>query len=219
MPIQVEHEGKTVNAYLEHELQEAIDKEVKGLKITNQNLKEEKEELQAKQREAAEKARQAEEEKAKADGDIEKLNRLMEERRQEDADRFNKLQSQIKREKVTNALSDIVTSLGAGGTKNEDLRDLIKSRYEFDYDHETGKISVTGDGVTSLEDLQKQVKESGRYDAYLAGSAASGGGATGGNGAGAPNKKLSEMNDAERVRMYREEPERFRELVQAEKGS
>jgi len=219
MPIQVEHEGKTINAYTEQELQDAVDKEVKGLKVTNQNLKEEKEALQEKQREAAEKARQAEEEKAKADGDIEKLNRLMDERRAEDAERFNKLQSQIKREKVTNALSDIVTSLGAGGAKNEDLRDLIKSRYEFDYDHETGQINVAGDGVDSLEGLQKQIKDSGRYDAYLAGSAASGGGATGGNGAGAPGKKLSEMGDAERVQLYREDPAAFQQLVQSEKGS
>ena len=62
--MQIEHEGKTITVYTEAEVEARIADEVKGLKITNQNLKAEKEELQDKQREASEKTRQAEEAQA-----------------------------------------------------------------------------------------------------------------------------------------------------------
>ncbi len=168
MPMEIEHEGQKITVYTEAEVQTKVDDEVKGLKTTNQNLKTEKEELQEKQREASEKTRKAEEDKAKADGDVEKLNRLMEERATEQTDRYNKLMSQTKTEKVNNALNGVVNKLGAGGEYNEDLRDLLKVRFEFDYDNDSGQVKVTGDGVNSLAELEAKVKDGARYANYLA---------------------------------------------------
>ena len=198
MPMEIEHEGQKITVYTEAEVQTKVDDEVKGLKTTNQNLKTEKEELQEKQREASEKTRKAEEDKAKADGDVEKLNRLMEERAAEQTDRYNKLMSQTKTEKVNNALNGVVNKLGAGGEYNEDLRDLLKVRFEFDYDNDSGQVKVTGDGVNSLAELEAKVKDGARYANYLAGSKATGGGAAGGQGSGVPaGKKFNEYSGAE----------------------
>lgn len=213
MPIQVEHEGQTITVYTEAEHKQAIDDEVAGLKVTNQQLKDEKRELADKIKTIDEEKRQAEEEKAKRDGDYEKLERLMAERQQEQREQYEKLVGDIRKEKVGSALNDVVTRLGAGGTRNEDLRDLLKTRFEFDYDNESGKVTVSGDGITSLEQLEKTIQESGRYDAYLAGNQASGGGSPGSQGGGAAGKKLSDMSEKERIEFKQRDPEGFRQAL------
>ncbi|WP_348686785.1 hypothetical protein [uncultured Cobetia sp.] len=213
MPIQVEHEGQTITVYTEAEHKQAIDDEVAGLKVTNQQLKDEKRELADKIKTIDEEKRQAEEEKAKRDGDYEKLERLMAERQQEQREQYEKLVGDIRKEKVGSALNDVVTRLGAGGTRNEDLRDLLKTRFEFDYDNESGKVTVSGDGITSLEQLEKTIQESGRYDAYLAGNQASGGGSPGSQGGGTAGKKLSDMSEKERIEFKQRDPEGFRQAL------
>ncbi|WP_442486777.1 hypothetical protein [Halomonas litopenaei] len=213
MPIQVEHEGQTITVYTEAEHKQAIDDEVAGLRVTNQQLKEEKRELADKIKTIDEEKRQAEEEKAKRDGDYEKLERLMAERQQEQREQYEKLVGDIRKEKVGSALNDVVTRLGAGGTRNEDLRDLLKTRFEFDYDNESGKVTVSGDGITSLEQLEKTIQESGRYDAYLAGNQASGGGSPGSQGGGTAGKKLSDMSEKERIEFKQRDPEGFRQAL------
>jgi predicted nuclease with TOPRIM domain len=209
MPLKIEHDGKEITVYL----QEDLDKEVAGLKITNQSLKSEKDELKSKLNEQKDEARKAAEEKAKAEGDYEKLNQIMLEKQADESERYNKLIGQIKKEKTDNALNDIVTKVGAGGEKNEDLRDLLKSRYEFDYSQESGTVNVTGDGITSIEDLTKTVKESGRYDAYLAGNPASGSDAPGGKGSGVATKKFNEYTDNEKVALRRENPDEYARVL------
>lgn len=215
MPIQVEHEGKTITVYTEDEVSQAISDEVAGLKVTNQQLKDEKKELADKIKVVDEEKRQAEEEKAKRDGDYEKLERLMSERQQEQREAYDKLVSDIRKEKVNGALNDVVNELGAGGTRNEDLRDLLRTRFEFDYDNESGNVTVSGEGITSLDQLKKTVLEGGRYDAYLAGSQASGGGAPGSQGGGPVSKKLSEMTQAERLDFKNADPDGFRAATNA----
>ena len=215
MPLKIEHEGKTITVFTEQE----VEQEVKGLKVTNENLKAEKKELSDKLAESKESSRLLEEAKAKAEGDNVTLQRLAEERETEkrqavedERKRFNDLLNMTKQEKVSNAVNDLITKLGAGGTKNEDLRDLVKSRYRFDYDMETGAVKVDGEGVKSVEDLEKAIRSSGRYDAYLAGSKATGGGATGGSGAGATSKKFGEMTGAELSALRHENPQEYDRL-------
>ncbi len=214
MPIQVEHEGQTITVYTEDEVTAKVDDEVKGLKVTNQNLKDEKKELADKLKAVDEEKRQAEEDKARADGDLEKLQRLMDEKADEQRRAYDKLISDIRKEKVGNAINDIVTELGAGGTRNEDLRDLLKTRFEFDYDNESGQVTVAGDGITSLDQLKKTVQESGRYDAYLAGSQASGGGSPGSQGGGPATKSLKDMNATEEALFARENPEEYQRMLE-----
>ncbi len=210
MPFKVEKDGKEIEVYTKEEL----DQEVAGLKVTLGNIKGEKEALESKVSAAKEEARVAEEEKARAEGDHEKLLQLQIQKQGEADERLNKLVSQIKTEKVGNAISDLVTKLGAGGQKSEDLRDLIKARFVFDYDNENGAVNVTGDGVNSIEDLQKSVKESGRYDAYIAGSSASGGGSTGQGSTGvATGKKFEEYSGAELAAIRKENPAEYERLL------
>jgi predicted nuclease with TOPRIM domain len=208
MPLKIEHDGKEITVYL----QEDLDKEVAGLKITNQSLKSEKDELKSKLNEQKDEARKAIEEKAKADGDYEKLNQIMLEKQAEESDRYSKLIGQIKKEKVDNAVNDLVTQLGAGGEKNEDLRDLLKSRFDFDYSQESGTVNVTGDGITSIDDLTKTVKESGRYDAYLAGNSASGSDAPGGKGTGGATKKFDEYTGSELSDLRASKPDEYNRI-------
>lgn len=212
MPIQVENEGQTITVYTEDEVKQAVSDEVAGLKVTNQQLKDEKRELADKVKSVDEEKRQAEEEKAKRDGDYEKLERLMTERQSEQREAYEKLVGDIRKEKVNGALNDVVTELGAGGTRNEDLRDLLRTRFDFDYDNESGQVTVSGEGITSLDQLKKTVQEGGRYDAYLAGSQASGGGSPGSQGGGSVSKKFDQMTGAELSELRRERPEDYQRL-------
>lgn len=208
MPFKIEHDGKEIEVYTREEL----DSEVKGLKITNENLKAEKQDALDKAREAKEQLRDAEEAKAKAEGDKEALQRIADERAAEKDKRINDLINSTKKEKISNAVSDLITRLGAGGEKNEDLRDLIKARFDFDYDLDEQAIKVSGDGVSTIADLEKTIKESGRYGAYLAGSGATGGGATGSKATGVGNKKFNEMTGAELSALRREDPAAYERL-------
>lgn len=207
MPFKVEKDGQEIEVYTRAE----VDAEIKGLKVTNENLKTEKAELADKVKEAKEAALASEEAKAKAEGDKDTLQRIADERAAEKDKRINDLINSTKKEKINNAVSDLITKMGAGGAKNEDLRDLVKARFEFDYDIDEGVIKVNGDGVSTIAELEKAIKESGRYNAYLAGSGATGGGATGGTTSGA-GKKWGDYTPAELSDIQRTEPTLYEQL-------
>ena len=79
----------------------------------------------------------------------------------------------------------------------------------------TGKPSAA-----SLDDLRKELLSNKNFAAILIGSKASGGGANGGSGGGGASKKLSEMNEAERIAYAKENPEGFRaELAAQQKAA
>lgn len=212
MPLQIEHEGKNITVFTESEVNDKIEAEVKGLKITNENLKAEKTEAIEKAREAKDQALAAEEAKAKAEGDSEKLKQIADEREQEAKAKLNEFKNTIKAEKVTNMLNQVIDEVGASGQLKEDLRDLVKARFEFDYDMDTHSATVRGADVSSVEELAKHIKESGRYDAYLPGDNSTGGGSKGSSGTGASNKKFSEYSAAELVEMKRTDPAAYERL-------
>lgn len=211
MPFTIEHEGKQVEVWTKDE----VEAEVAGLKVTNKALKTEKQEALDAAKVEKERATEMELAKAKAEGDKETLERLAKEKEDETKNQLNRLLDDIASEKTSGALNDVVTRLGAGGEHNEDLRDLLKARYSFDYDHETKAVKVSGAGINSLEELESQIKDGERYARYLAGSKATGAGAAGSAGAGASNKKLSEMNDAERIEFKNRDPEGFKRALNA----
>jgi len=215
MPQTVEIDGVQTVVWTDAEHQA----DVQGLKVTNQNLKAEKEEIKSKLDEAKEATRTAEEAKAQAEGDKATLERIAAEREaekqtliDEQRTKHEQLLSQIKGEKTTNAINALVTKLGAGGEKNEDLRDLIQARFGFEFDMESQLVRVSGDGVESLEQLENQITSSGRYSAYLASSGASGGGSAGGGGAGAQGKRFDEMTGAELSALRNQNPAEYARL-------
>lgn len=212
MPLEIEHEGQTIKVWTEQEL----DNEVKGLKITNENLKTEKQEALDKLKELKELVRQAEEAKAKAEGDNETLRRIADEREAEkrqavedERKKFADLLSMAKKEKIDNFLTGILDEIRpADVISAKHLRKLLKADYEFDFDFDSQQYKVTGEGVTSLEDLKRVLTEGSEYKRYLAGSGATGGGAAGGHASGV-GKNWSEMTEKERLELKQNNPTEF----------
>lgn len=189
MPIKIEHDGKEVEVYFREELEAEVEKEVKGLKVTNENLKAEKAEIKDKLKEEQESKRQIEEAKAKAEGDKETLERLQAERESEAQERYNALVNETKTEKINNGLNSIIMEVGAGGDKSKDLLDLVKVRHKLDFDTESKEYMIDGERVSSLDKLKESIVSSGRYDGYLKPTGASGGSSQGGQGAGSTTEK------------------------------
>lgn len=65
----------------------------------------------------------------------------------------------------------------------------------------------------SPDDLKKEYLQNAKYAGILKGNGASGGGASGAHKGGGASKKLSEMGDAERTKLARENPAEFQRLV------
>ncbi len=217
MPFEIEKDGEKLTVWTEEEVQQ----EVKGLKVTNENLKAEKKEINDKLTEAKENARQLEEAKAKAEGDNETLQRLADERESEkrqavedERKKFADLVNMTKKEKVENYLNSLVEELKPADTvKAKHLKQLLKGAYEFDVDLEKGEFSVKGDKVTNAEELKKHVTESEEYRYLLAGSGANGGGSHGGNASGA-GKKFAECSGEELAAIKRENPAEYDRMKQ-----
>lgn len=217
MPFDIEREGKTITVWTEAE----VEQEVKGLKVTNENLKAEKKELADKLGDAKESARELEEAKAKAEGDNATLQRLAEEREAEKREaveaerkRFADLLNTTKKEKVDNYLNDLVADLKpVDAIRAKQLKKLLKADYEFDFDLDSGEFKVSGDGVATADDLKRIVNEGEEYSSFLAGSAATGGGSTGSKGTGVARKPMAEMTQAERLQFKQEDPEGFRKAL------
>lgn len=212
MPITVEHEGKQVTAYLEEEIQTKIDLEVKGLKNKNDELKSEKVKLAEKLDGIEAEKLKVEKEAAEKEGNFQKLLEMEQAERANEQKKSDSLRAEVTSEKVSNAVNGLVTELGKGGQANADLVDLLKARFTFDYDMENKVVTVAGDGISGLGDLRKHVAESGKYDSYLAGSSASGGGASNHNSGSGASKKFGEMTGAELATLRKENPRRYEEL-------
>lgn len=213
MPFEIEKDGKTITVWT----QEEVDAEVKGLKVTNENLKAEKKDLADKVSEAKENARLLEEAKAKAEGDNETLRRIAEEREAEkrqavedERKKFADLLNVTKKEKIDNFITSIIDEVKpADASRAKHLRKLLRADFEFDVDLEKGEFTVRGDKVTSANELKTLIKESGEYQYLLAGSGATGGGATGGAGTGAASKNpfsKDGFNLTEQGRLLKENP-------------
>ncbi|HUH58168.1 MAG TPA: hypothetical protein VL020_06615, partial [Pseudomonadales bacterium] len=117
MPMQIEHEGQTITVYTQDEL----DQEVKGLKVTNGNLKAEKTEAEDKLKELKASVQDFEVQLAEAQGDKDKAERLMQEIKDAKEAEHKELLNTIKNKEVQAVINGLVTKHGAGGTKNEDL--------------------------------------------------------------------------------------------------
>lgn len=212
MPFEIEKDGKTITVWTQDE----VDAEVKGLKVTNENLKAEKQDLTEKVKAAKESVREAEEAKAKAEGDNDTLRRIAEEREAEkrqavedERKKFADLLNMTKKEKIDNFLTSIIESVKpCDATSAKHLRKLIKADYEIDFDLEKGEFKILGNGATNVEELKKVLTDSGEYDRYLAGTGNTGGGAAGGSASGA-GKKWSEMTEKERLQLKQDNPTLF----------
>lgn len=222
MPFQIEHEGKSIKVWTDEEVQA----EIKGLKITCDNLKTEKQEVTEKLRETKELARELEEAKAKAIGDNDTLRKIADERESEkrkavedERKKFSDLLMMTKQEKVANFIDSILDEVKtADNIKRKQLKKLLRADYEFDVDLEKGEFKVTGDSVTSKNDLIRVLRESEEYQGFLAGSGATGGGATGRSAPGV-SKKFNEYTGAELSAIRKDNPAEYERLKTAYHGT
>lgn len=207
-PIEVEIDGVKTQVYKV----EDVEADTKGLKITLENLKTEKAEALEKLKEAKDAASSHEVALAEAKGDKERVEQLMAEAKAAKDKEHGELIATIKAKEKNAFIDSLVLKHGAGGAKNEDLRDLLRARYDIDYDIKDGAIKVSGSGVTNAEDLQKLVAESELYAGYRAGSGAAGGGALGNNGTGVTNKKFNELTGQELSDLRKQDPGAYDKL-------
>lgn len=185
-----------------------------GLKQKVEELLNESKSAKQKAREAEERAKREAEQRAKEENDFKSLYESSEGEREKIRRELEEVRNGIAREKTDNAAMKLAAEL-ADGTNAELLSVFIKSRIRY----EDGKVQVLdSDGnptVSTVDDLKKEFQTSGRYDSLLRGSKAGGGGAAPSNGGGAATK-LSEMSEKERVTLFREDPDKFRQLKEAE---
>lgn len=101
----------------------------------------------------------------------------------------------------------------------------IRSRLKAELDGDkpiTRVLDVSGEvSAKTMEDLKKELIDNPNFKAIIKASNASGGGAGGGagSGGGADGKKFSDLTEAERVTLHRENPTRFNELRLAAQGA
>lgn len=195
-----------VKSYSEAEVKALLEKETAGLKSKVDELLGEKKSVSQKAKEAADRAEREAAERAKADGDYKSLLDSSESKRAEIEQKYKELTNSIRNEKRSNEAMRLATEM-ASGTNAELMASFIEKRLDI---NEEGKLMVLdGDGnptVSTLSDLKKEFVSSGRFDALIDGTKASGGGAatTKAGGAGATKKKLSDMSRAEKIQYFNE---------------
>jgi membrane protein involved in colicin uptake len=159
----------------------ALQAEIEKLRAHNESLLTEKKTAQQKAKEAETLAKAEAEAKAKAAGDYESLYKSAEQAKAEYEAKLSEIQQQTANERIRSESLKLATKL-ADGTNAELLQEFIAKRLK--YTDDGVKVLDTNGNLTvsSLDDLANEFTKSGKYDALLRGSMASGGGAKGSNG-------------------------------------
>lgn len=191
--------------------------DVSGLKAKVDELLAEKKAEADKRKRAEEEARIAREEKARKEGDYKSLAESYEQK-------LNELQAQIKERDERAAKSEIErTAMALAADLAEGPNQKILSRFLADrLRYEDGTVKVTDkDGkltISTLDQLKEEFRTSADFASLVIGSKASGGGASGQHHGGGAAKKFSDMNEQERVALYRQDPAEYARLRDAEKS-
>lgn len=192
-----------VKAYSEAEVKAMLEKETSGLKDKVNELLGETKTTKQKAREAEERAKREAEERAKKENDYQSLFESSQEKAGEWEQKYNELQNTIRTEKREGAAFKVAGAL-ASGTNAELLAKFVQERVDID---ETGKTVVLNEEgkptVSTLDDLKKELVNSGRFDSLIDGSKASGGGAAKTNSGGAGvGKDLSKMTKEQKLAYF-----------------
>ncbi|MEG3078487.1 hypothetical protein R3F64_01285 [Halomonas sp. 5021] len=186
------------------ELKEALRKEREERAEAKRKLKEFESDAERKERERLEK-QQEWEQLAKSE--------------RERAEKTDKELAEL-RDKVANSARDseaaticagLIDKEATGGVQRYNL--LTKEAKQF-ISHTPEGIKINGPDGEAWSAKQLGEHLSQQYPFLVDGSKASGGGAPGSSGGGAVTKKLSDMNDAERLKFKQDDPEGFRKALQ-----
>jgi membrane protein involved in colicin uptake len=178
----------------------ALQAELEKLRQHNESLLNEKKTAQQKAKEAEALAKAEAEAKAKAAGDYESLYKSAEQAKAEYEAKLAEIQQQTANERIRSESLKLATSM-ADGTNAELLQEFIAKRLKYT-DEGVKVVDVNGNlTVSSIDDLKNEFLKSGKYDALLRGSQATGGGAKGSNGNAGGAGKVGNLagNKQERI--------------------
>lgn len=198
-----------IKSFSEAEVKAMLEKETAGLKSKVDELLGEKKSVSQKAREIEERAEQDRLKRAKEAEDYKSLFESSESKRSEIEQRYQELNSSIRNEKRSSEAFKIANEL-ATGANAELLSEFISRRLDVGEDGQLVVTDANGNPtVSTLADLKKEFVSSGKYDALLNGTGATGGGATNSRtgGASLSGKKLSEMTRAEKIEYYKQKRE------------
>lgn len=191
--------------------EQAKQAELERLKANRDEILSEKKALQDKRdAEQAEKSR-LEQEKAKAKGDIEALEAQHKAEVAKHEQKYADLVKANNTKLIESTAKDIARSLATNDINAELLQTLIQGRITID---ENGVSRILGaDGqptIATIDDFKNEIKSSGRYDALIVGTGASGVGSQGQGSTG--TKDPGDYTEAERADLLAKNPAEFNRL-------
>lgn len=189
------------------ELKEALRKEREDRAEAKRKLQEYEGEAERKERERLEKQQEWEQLSKTERERAEKLDKELAELR----DKVANSERTVTAEGIVAALID---KEATGGVQRYNL--LKKEALQF-ITHTPEGIKINGPDGSAWDAKKLGEHLSSEFPFLVDGSKASGGGAPGSNGGGAVTKKLSEMNDAERLKFKQDDPEGFKKALQTKR--
>jgi len=196
--------GKT---YTEAEVKAMLEQETSGLKSKMEELLGESKSAKQKARELEDQQRLAEEQRLAEKQEFKTLYEREQEAKRALQEEHETFKQQVHRSAIDSASTKVAAELTRDSKRSELLAEKAAqfARYtDQGVTFEMGGVEVEKAKV--LEHLRTE------YPFLVDGNQSNGGGAAGNTGGRAANLDPSQMGDAERVKLYREDPEAFRQL-------
>lgn len=183
-------------------------------------------ELQARIDEIEAREADADKDSKRKKGDIEALEKSWKEtadkREKAALDKVEAMKGQMQKLLVGNVAQSIASELF---TVPEAMVDFVSKRLKAEFDGDTPTTRILDNeghpSAATIEDFKKELLANEKLKGILVASKSSGGGAGngGGSGSGGSTKKLADMDDNERVELYRTNPDRFNQLLEQQRNN
>ena len=196
--------------------QKQSDKDEAGLRKKVDELLAEKKREAERRRALEEEAEKRQHQEQQQKGEFESLYKSSEQKREELQRELDQLREGIQREKVISTARSKASEVTRDASRQEILTEYIARQLQFEGDeiqvlNESGKPTIDG-----VDDLVKGLIA--KYPFLADGNQASGGNARGNTGAGG-GKKWSDLSEQEKVSIYKQDPNEYRRLRDAEFGN
>ena len=151
----------------------------------------------------------AEQEAAIKSGDAERIQEALSKQLETERAEKERLKKQIDNDKLQRTVGRLSSKL-TSDQHNQDILNVLLERQVTVSDGEFNIVGLNGEKLESIEQLEQQVLNSGKFDSLITGTHASG---TGGNGQGTPGiKPASEYTEAEMVQLAQTNKDEFNRL-------
>lgn len=151
----------------------------------------------------------AEQEAAIKSGDAERIQEALSKQLETERGEKERLKKQIDTDKLQREVGRLSSRLTTDQS-NQDILNVLLERQVTVSDGQFNITGLNGEKLDSIEQLEQQVLNSGKFDSLLTGTLSSG---TGGNGqGGGATKSANEYTEAERIELATKNPEQFKRL-------